>query len=153
MVRRLVEHQHVHARVDQLRERESSLLTARKISHVLVNIITGKQKLGEKRSQLTGSRSRRRDAAQLHDDLVAIIEIVELLRVVANLNLRAPTHLTANWIELVQYRFEKRRLAGTVWTNDAETFAATQDKRDVTGEQFVRVADRDFVDRENVVAG
>src|ERR1043166_9646164 len=105
MVGRLVEHQHVHTRVDQLRQRESSLLAPRKISHVFVNVVAGKQKLREERSQFSGGSSRRRDAAQLHDDLVAIVQIVELLCVVTNLNLRTPTNLAAKRIKFVQYGF------------------------------------------------
>src|SRR6185369_7730377 len=101
----LVEHEHVHARVDQLREGESSLLTARQIAHVFVNVVTGEQELREKRSQLAGSRRRRRDAAQLHNYLVAVVEIVKLLRVVTNLNLRAPADFTAERLELFEYRF------------------------------------------------
>src|SRR5712691_11649020 len=50
MISRLVEHEHVHPRVNQLGQRESSLLSAGKIAHVLVNVIADKQKLRQKRS-------------------------------------------------------------------------------------------------------
>src|SRR5713226_7844286 len=53
MIRRLVEHQHVSARINQLGQRESSLLSAGKIAHVFVNVVADKQKLCQKRSQLT----------------------------------------------------------------------------------------------------
>src|SRR5690349_4382795 len=105
MVRRLVEHQHVHTRIDQLREGESSLLTAREILDVLVDVVAGKQKLREERSELTGSGTRRRHTTQLHDDLVTIVEIVELLCVITDLDLRAPAHFAAEWLELLEYRF------------------------------------------------
>ena len=50
MICRLIEHQNVHARVNQLGQRESSLLSAGKIAHVFVNVIADKQKLSQKRS-------------------------------------------------------------------------------------------------------
>src|ERR1051325_6979513 len=111
MVRRLIEHQNVHARVDQLREGEPSLLAARKISTVLVNIVTEKKKLREKRTQLTRRGIRWRHTTQLHNDLVAIVQVVELLRVVSNLDFCSPTNLAAEWRNLVQYRSQKCRLA------------------------------------------
>src|SRR5687767_1323900 len=103
MVCRLVQDQNVNARVDQLSESQPALLTARKISDVLVNVVTGKQKLRQERTQLTRSSSRRSNTTQLHDDLVAIVEIVELLCVVSNLNFSAPTNFTTEWRNLVQY--------------------------------------------------
>src|SRR5688500_5601153 len=101
MVRRLIQNQNVYTRVDQLCERQSSLLTTGEISDVLVNVVTGKQKLRQERSQLTSSSTRRRNATQLHDDLVAIVEIVELLCVVSNLNFCTPTNFAAERHDLV----------------------------------------------------
>src|SRR5258708_16899483 len=86
MIRRLVEHEHVHARIDQLGQRESSLLSAGKIAHMLVDVIADEQKLRQKRSQLACGRARRRYPAQFHDDLISVVERFELLRVIANLN-------------------------------------------------------------------
>src|SRR5258708_18584124 len=93
MIRRFVEHEHVHARIDQLGQRESSLLSAGEIAHMLVDVIADKQKLRQKGSQLACRRTRRRYTAQFHDDLIAVVEVFELLGVVANLNLRAPAQL------------------------------------------------------------
>src|SRR6185503_13781895 len=104
MVRRLVEHEHVDAGIDQFRQREPSLFSTGKIAHVFVNVVTGEQELRQKRAQLTGSSSRWRDATQLHDDLVAIVEIVELLRVITDLHFRAPTNLARERRKLVEDR-------------------------------------------------
>src|SRR6185295_1329550 len=51
----LVQHEHVHPRVDQLRERKSALLSSGQITNVLIDVIANEQKLCEKRSQLAGS--------------------------------------------------------------------------------------------------
>src|SRR4051812_595840 len=51
MVGRLVEHKDVDARVDQLGEGEPSLFSAGEITHMLVNIIARKEKLGEEGAQ------------------------------------------------------------------------------------------------------
>src|SRR5215212_4967096 len=153
MVSRLVKDENVHARVDQLRQGESSLLTTGKIAHVLVDVVASEEKLRQKRAQLAGRRTRRRNATQLHHDFVAIIEIVELLGVVTNLNFCAPAHFTTQRPELVQNRFQKRRLAGTIWSNDAEAFATSQYERNVTREQRVRIANRKLVYHEHVVSG
>ena len=56
MISRLVQHQHVYARVDELRQREPSLLAAGEITHVLVHVIAEEEELGQKRSQLTARR-------------------------------------------------------------------------------------------------
>ena len=53
-------------------------------------------------------------------------KIVELLCVVTNLHFRAPTNFPVERLELVEYRFQKGRLTGAVWTNDAETLATPQ---------------------------
>ena len=94
MVGRFIQHQDVYAGIDQLRERESSLLSSRKIAYVLVNLIAKKEKLGEKRSSVAGCRRGRSDPTQLHDDLVTLIEILQLLRVVTSLDFAAPTNLS-----------------------------------------------------------
>ena len=151
MVCRLIEHQHIHARIDQLRQRQSSLLATGQIADVLVNVVAGEKKLREKRSQLAGGRARRRHATQLHDDLVAIVQIIELLRVVANLDFCAPTNLTGERWNLVQNRLEKSRLAGSVWTNDSETLTTPQNERDVARQQLVRITDGSFVNRQHVI--
>ena len=52
----LVQHEYVHARVDQLRQRQSSLLSAGQIAHMLVNVVAKEKKLCEKRSQFAGGR-------------------------------------------------------------------------------------------------
>ena len=75
MVRGLIEHKNVDARIDQLRQGESSLFATGKISDMFVNIVAGKEKLREKRAQLTRGRTRRRHTAQLHNDFVAIVEL------------------------------------------------------------------------------
>src|SRR5437667_8584279 len=51
MIRRLVEHQDIDARINQLCERESSLLSTGQIAHVLVNVIAKEKKFCQKRSQ------------------------------------------------------------------------------------------------------
>src|SRR5258708_40066697 len=50
MVRRLVEKQHVDARIDQLSQRESSLLSTGKILFLLGNVIAGQKKFAYKGS-------------------------------------------------------------------------------------------------------
>ena len=54
MISGLVQDEYVHARVDQLRQRQSPLLSAGQIAHMLVNVVANEKKLCEKRSQLAG---------------------------------------------------------------------------------------------------
>src|SRR5690349_7564906 len=103
MVCRLIENQHIHARVDQLSQRESSLLATGNVSDVLVDVIPGKEKLREERPQLTCCGSRGRDATQFHNDLVTIVEIVELLRLISDLHFCSPTNFTAQRLKLFEY--------------------------------------------------
>ena len=56
MIGGLVEHQHIDARIDQLRQRQSALLAAGKIANMFVNIIAGKMKFSQKGTQFAGGR-------------------------------------------------------------------------------------------------
>src|SRR6185369_4409352 len=105
------------------------------------------------RPQLTRRCSRWRHTTQLHNDLVAIVEIVQLLRVVSDLNLRAPTNLTSKRRKLVEYRSQKRRLAGSVWSNYAQTLTTSQNERDVFRQQLLVITNREFVDGEHMIPG
>src|SRR5712692_4077290 len=142
MICRLVEHQNVYARINQLGQRESSLLSAGKIAHVFVNVIADKQKLCQKRSQLACRRIRGSDAAQFHDDLVAVVEVLELLRVIAKLNLRAPAQLARQRWNLAEHGAHKSGFARSVRPNHAETFPTPQDKRNVARQSLIRITNR-----------
>ena|SRR5438874_12833701 len=52
----LVQYKYIHARVDQLRQRESPLLSAGQIAHVLIDVVAKEKKLCEKRPQFPGGR-------------------------------------------------------------------------------------------------
>src|ERR1044071_1312817 len=131
MVGRLVQDKHVDARIDQLGESETAFLAARQIAHMLVNIVAREEKLGEEGRQLTATRARKRNATQFHDDLVAIVQIVQLLRVVTDLNFRAPAYFTGKRLEFAKHGFDESGLARTVRADDAQTFAAPERERDV----------------------
>src|ERR1043165_1348916 len=65
MVRRLVEHKHVDARVDQLGQSEPPLFAARRVTNLLVNVVAREKKLGEKGTQLARRGVGQSDAPQL----------------------------------------------------------------------------------------
>ena len=105
MVRWLIEYQHIYTRIDQLRQCESALLAARQIPNVLVNVVASEKKFRQERTQFAGSRARRRNSSQFHDDLVSIIEVVELLGVVTYLDFRTPANFAGEWRRLFQNCF------------------------------------------------
>src|SRR6476660_6292895 len=93
MVRRLIQNQNVYSGINQFGQRESSLLPAGKVTHVLVDVVAHEKKLCQKGSQLAACRRGRRNPTQLHNDFVAVVEILELLRVITNLDFAAPAEL------------------------------------------------------------
>src|SRR6266849_8947884 len=153
MICRLVEYQHIDARIDQLRQRQSSLLAAGKIAHVLVNVVAGEKKLCQKGTQLACRCTGRRHAPQFHDDLVSIIKIVELLRVVTYLNLRAPANLASQRRNLLQNCFQEGGFSRAVWPNDAEAFAAPQNERNILGQNVFAIANGCMFDSQYMIAG
>src|SRR5207245_7272552 len=141
------------ARVDQLGQRQSSLLSAGKISHVFVNIITKEEKLRQKGPQLSRRGIRRRDQTELHYYLVAIVEVLELLRVVTNFHLRTPTHFACQRGNLAEHCSHEGSLARSVRSNDAEAFAAPKNQRNVAGQNLAGVANSRFGYGKHVRSG
>jgi hypothetical protein len=111
VVRRLVQHQHIHAGVDQFREGQSSLLSARQVANMLVNVVAKEKKPGQERSQITRRRRGGRDATQFHDYFVPVVEIFELLSVIADFDFAAPAKLARDRRNLTEDCFQKCGLA------------------------------------------
>src|ERR1700730_16831701 len=111
MVGRLVKYEHVDTRIDELCQGESALLSSGQIGDVFVDIVSCKVKLAEKRTQLARASRCWGDAAQLHNDLVPIVEVIESRRVITNLDFRSPTNFTGKRCYLSQDGLKKRRLA------------------------------------------
>src|SRR5256714_3368355 len=153
MVGWFIKHQHVNARINQLRQGESSLLSAGEIADVLVNVIAGEKKLRKKRTQLARCRTRGRDASQLHNDLISLVEVFKLLRVITNSNFTSPTNLAVQRGNFAENRFQKSSLARSIRTDHAQTFSATQDQRNVARQNLIAVTDRHFVHGQDVAAG
>src|SRR5256714_8315497 len=124
VIRRLVKHQDVDSGINEFGERESSLLSTRQIADVLVDVIAREEKLSQKRTQFAGSRRRRRDPTQLHDDFVSIVEVFQLLRVIADFDFAAPTDLDRQRWNLYEDHFQGSCFAGSVRSHQADAHAA-----------------------------
>src|SRR5205085_531369 len=68
----------------------------------------------------------------------------------SGLHFRTPAHLARKRRQFSKHGFDEGRLAGTVRPDDAETFAASQGKRDVASERFARITDCGVHDREHL---
>src|SRR4030081_727016 len=106
---------------------------------MFVNVISTKVKFPEKATKLAGSGRCWSDSSQFHNDLIAVIEIVELLGVITNLDLCAPTNFAGEWRDLSQNGFEKGSLARAIWTDNAEAFPAPQNERNVAIKNFFSI--------------
>src|SRR5688572_16932781 len=119
---------------------------------MFVNVISSEEKLGEKRTQLTRGCTRQSNPAQLHNDFIPVIEVVELLRIVANLHFCAPANFSGERSNLLQDCFEKGGLAGSVRPNNSETLTAAEDKRNVASQHLLLVTNRRLINRQDVVS-
>src|SRR5215467_11826000 len=106
---------------------------------MFVNIVAKEKKLRQERSQFAGGRGRRRHPPQLHNDFISLIEVFELLRVVTDFNLAAPTNLSRQRRQFSQNGFQECGLARAVWSDDPETVAAPQNQRNVSRESVFTV--------------
>src|SRR4051794_15597274 len=106
---------------------------------MLINVVAREQKLSEERTQFARSHRRRSYPTQLHNDLIAVIEVIELLRIITNIYFCAPGSLTFQGWHLIQNRLQERCLSRPVWTNDSETFSAPQCESNLTGQRLVRI--------------
>src|SRR6266550_1617481 len=109
---------------------------------MLIDIVAGEKNFGQKRAQLARSCTGRRHPSQLHDDLIAIIQVIQLLRVVTNLHFGAPLNLTRKRRDFRENRFEKSRLARSVGADNSQAFTTAQDKRDISSKELVWIAYR-----------
>src|SRR5437016_309193 len=120
---------------------------------MFINIVAGKKKLGQKRAQFPGRCTGRRHPSQFHDDLVAIVKVIQLLRVVTNLDLCTPLNFTRQRGDFRENRFKEGSLAGSVWADNSETFTPAQDKRDIPGKELVWITDCRMVHGQNMIPG
>src|SRR5436190_24081074 len=111
MVRRLVQDQNVDSGINQFCQRESSLLSAGEVADMFKNVVANEKKLCQECSQLAAGGRGWRHPPQLHNDFVAFVEIVELLRVITNFDFTAPAKLACERRDFAQNCFQKRRLA------------------------------------------
>src|SRR5688500_7062198 len=119
---------------------------------MFVNIISSEEKLGEKRTQLTCGCTGQSNPAQLHNDFIPVIEVVELLRIVANLHFCAPANFSSERWNLLQDCFEKGGLAGPVRPNNSETLTAAEDERNIASQHLRLVTHRRLINRPDVAS-
>src|SRR6187399_3572627 len=116
VIGRLVEHEHILLRIDQLGQGESSFFSAGQCRHGLEDILAGKQELSEKPTQCAVVRARC-DTAKFLYDLVARLEALEILGIVADVYFCPPMDLAFELTDLSQDRFDERSLSRSVAAN------------------------------------
>src|SRR5262245_46421688 len=152
MVGRLVEDKHVDARVDQFRQRQSSLLSARKRRDRLENVVAGEEKSPQESAQLAVGNGRRGDSAQLFDHGVALVDDLQTLVVITDADAGAPTPVPVERLLFAQDRSQQRGLAHAVAADDPQPFAAPQQQRQAARQRLRWKAYRQFIENQNLVA-
>src|SRR5262245_10578423 len=152
MVGRLVKDERVDARVDQLRQRQSSLLAAGKRGNRLENVVAGEEKPPQKSAQLAVGHGRRGAAAQFFDRGVAVVDDLQALVVVADVDACAPTPVAVERLLFTQDGSQQRGLAHAVAADDPQPFAAPQQQRQAARQRLCGEAYSQFIEDQNLVA-
>ena len=83
--------------------------------------------------------------ADVFADGLVFVELCSQLVEVGDGDVRADSDVAAVWLQLVEQDFQERRLADTVGTDQADTVAAKNSRRQVADNQLVVVAERNVV--------
>src|SRR4029078_13637113 len=104
VIRWLVEHKDILLRVDQLRKREAAFLAAGEGANTFLYVFAKEKEPGEKPAKLN-ILHRRGDTTHLADHVVPFVQVIEALRVVADIRFRAPAHASLKGRDLAKQRF------------------------------------------------
>ena len=128
VVRRLVEHEEVRARGDDVREREPAPLAAGENGdRLLVLVPAGEEEAAEQRLRLRPRKVCR--ALRRLEHGVPLVELDLLLREVADGDAVAEPHAPAVRLALVEQRLDQRRLPRAVRPDERDVLAALERER------------------------